>query len=241
MTQKKELQRNYTFADTSLRRKAIGVTDCVMRDFDFYITRGVTLVRLNIFEEMIEAFDKLPYDDQMLGKVIIATEDRNKKAEDLRVAIRTHRNMVENKWGIRSFKYRIYKFDRLNQNSDETLHRLARAVRMYAPAQLADLSTEGLTQEKIDNINNLDAIFEDAIDHQLAAVGARDIQTQDRILKGNLIYKEMLRLCNIGKDLFFKTDPARYNDYIIYDAPKRKPKSGAKKKANAGKGKKEKM
>ena len=241
MIQKKELQRIYTFADTFLRRKAIAVVSCVMRDFDFYTTRGVTLERINIFEEMIDEFDKLRDDDQMLGYVVIATEVRNKKAEDLRVALRTHRNMVENKWGIRSFKYRIYKFDRLSQNSDETLHRLARAVRMYAPAHLADLASEGLTQEKIDNINNLDAIFEDAIDNQLSAVGARDISTQDRILKGNLIYKETLRLCNIGKDLFFKTDPARYNDYIIYDAPKRKPKTATKKKGNAGKGKKEKM
>ena len=125
----------------------------------------------------------------------------------------------------------------LNEEGQGAAHLLA----TFDKLRPADLASEGLTQEKIDNINNLDAIFEDAIDNQLSAVGARDISAQDRILKGNLIYKETLRLCNIGKDLFFKTDPARYNDYIIYDAPKRKAKTAAKKKEKTTKVKKEKL
>ncbi len=231
MAQKKEVSRIYTFSDSLLKQKADGFLITVQRDLDDFSSRGVDLARLNSFEEMIDEFDHLTEDGTMLGYIIIATEDRNKKAEHLRVALRTLRNMVENKWGVKSFKYRIYKFDRLGQTSDEVLHRLARAVRKYAPDQLADLASEGLTQEKIDQINILDGIFEDAIDNQLAAVGARDISAQDRVMKGNLLYKEMLRLCNIGKDLFFKTDPARYNDYIIYDSLPNKRKTGKKTKA----------
>ena len=60
------------------------------------------------------------------------------------------------------------------------------------------------------------------------AEGARDIQTQIRIRAGNALYREIVRLCTTGKDIFISTDEALYNDYVLY------PSSGNSKNSNSG-------
>jgi len=48
-----------------------------------------------------------------------------------------------------------------------------------------------------------------------SATENRDLQTQDRIIKGNLLWDEMGRLASIGRSLFEDTDEALYNDYVL--------------------------
>ena len=43
--------------------------------------------------------------------------------------------------------------------------------------------------------------------------------TQERIRKGNVLYNEYVRISEIGKSLFVDNDEAKYNNYVINDAP----------------------
>lgn len=43
----------------------------------------------------------------------------------------------------------------------------------------------------------------------------RVIATQNRVLAGNSVYAELVRLCDIGKTLFQDSDEAKYNDYVL--------------------------
>jgi len=73
------------------------------------------------------------------------------------------------------------------------------------------------TPSQIDYMRDND--FDTAIDVKQDAVKNRDIKTQDRIIKGNAVFKEITRLCNSGKSLFVNTDEAKYNDYVIHNTP----------------------
>ena len=219
MSRKKEEVRNYKFSDSFLKQKADGIALCVERDATEFLTRKVTLVTLEAFKTMITDFDESPGDEILQGNVSIATEVKDSLAEALRVKIRTIRCMAENVWGIKHPKYRIYRFDRINETSDDVLHRLARTVLQVATDQLTDLAAEGLTQAMIDDLKANDISFDLSIDTKGVQTFSRDISSQDRIAKGNMLFKEMLRLCNIGKDLFAATNESKYNDYVIYDTP----------------------
>jgi hypothetical protein len=36
---------------------------------------------------------------------------------------------------------------------------------------------------------------------------------------GNVLYAELVKLCNTGKDIFYSLNEAKYNDYVIYNTP----------------------
>lgn len=225
MSTKKPSVRDYKFSDGQIKQSADGIVVCVQRDAASFATRGVTAATVTTFSGTITSFDNVPTDEELLGPVIVATENKDIIAENLRVGVRTVRTMAENKYGANAALYRTFGFDGLSEVSDEQLYRVAKRVSRVATAQLAGLASEGLTAAFITNLTGMATSFDTAIDVQEDAINARDLKTQERIDKGNLVYKEMVRLCNIGKDLFSTTDEAKYNDYVIYNTPSAKPEA----------------
>ncbi len=47
-------------------------------------------------------------------------------------------------------------------------------------------------------------------------------KTAERISKRNALFKIVSNYCSIGKTLYGKNDPAKYNDYMIYRKKRRK-------------------
>ena len=60
--------------------------------------------------------------------------------------------------------------------------------------------------------------FENALNIQQDRVADRDIAVERRVDMGNLIYQEMVTLCDIGKDIWAETDLAKYENYAIYES-----------------------
>ena len=85
-------------------------------------------------------------------------------------------------------------------------------------AFLPDLADTGLTQAMLDDMEDLNDEFEVAKNSQNTKVSERDSSTEERIIKGNEIYSLDAIYCEIGKRVYAKSDPAKYNDYIIYTA-----------------------
>ena len=50
------------------------------------------------------------------------------------------------------------------------------------------------------------------------AVSCRDISVEIRTEQGNKLYEEMIKLCNIGKDVWVDKDPVKYAQYCVYDS-----------------------
>ncbi|MEI6133152.1 MAG: hypothetical protein WCQ41_10075 [Bacillota bacterium] len=220
MTTEKILTRAYNLTDSLLKQTADGIVINIERDIDDFTDRGITQDRIDAFNDSIILFDGLPYDDISLGNVVIATQDKEAKGEKLKKAIRSIRMVAENAFGTFDGNYRIYHFDRLNNQPDDVVHRLARSVVEIASQQLIsnpEIVAEGLTQTMITNITLCDVAFDAAIDNQTKVIRKRDTDAQARIKAGNVVFKEMRKLCNVGKDLYYDDDPARYNDYLIYN------------------------
>ena len=102
---------------------------------------------------------------------------------------------------------------------DELLYFLGRTVMHEATANIETLANEGLTDAKLQAIDQTMEHLLLAIDAWQHAEKARDLQTEQRLEAGNTLYRVILRLSNMGKDLFITTDEACYNDYVIYNTP----------------------
>ena len=219
MKKKPILTRDYKFADGVLKQKADDIVGSVQRDSTQFATRGVTPATLTALQTNIANFDNTQTDEELQGALSVTTEAKNTLADTLRGAIGTIRTMAENKLGTASAFYRSFAFEGMDAMTDEQLYRLGKRVVREATAQLAQLASEGLTAAMVTNLSTVTTNFDNAIDAQESAVKNRDIKTQDRIAKGNIVYKEIVRLTNTGKDLFASTDEAKYNDYVLYNTP----------------------
>ena len=48
------------------------------------------------------------------------------------------------------------------------------------------------------------------------AIANRDNAAKERVEKANELYALLTRYCEIGKSIWYETNEAKYNDYIIY-------------------------
>jgi hypothetical protein len=153
----------------------------------------------------------------LLGFSVSATEEKDAIVQALQRAIRPIRNMAELAYSGKG-KYSVFGFENMTILSDSDLYRMGKRVARVATKLRADLVPQGLTDEFITAVNKLCNDLDLAIDHMEEHVENRDMETQNRIMKGNALYAEMIRLASVGKSLYEDSDEARYNDYVIIGA-----------------------
>ncbi|WP_263603716.1 hypothetical protein [Chryseobacterium sp. PET-29] len=92
---------------------------------------------------------------------------------------------------------------------------------MTATAQkyLTELSDEGLTSDKINTLIAQREALDLAIDAQAQGISDRDVAAEGRIEALNKLYQLLTKYAGTGQDIFYETNEAKYNDYIIYDTP----------------------
>jgi hypothetical protein len=82
---------------------------------------------------------------------------------------------------------------------------------------------KGMTPGLIDQLNSMADEFEAAIYDQYNAIADREIGTYERADQANLIYSEMVKIGDIGKEIWQGVNEAKYNDYVLYDTPTGEP------------------
>ena len=206
--------RLYSMADGELKQKADGLKNTITRDLADFATRNITATQVTAYQTIIDVFDSTTTDEELLGGVTVATEAKNVIADNTRKALRTIRSMADTAYNGKG-KYSIFGFDDLSELTDANLYRLAKRVVRVGGKLFTDLSAQGLTQAQLTALNALAKSFDTAIDDVEEAIETRDLETQDRIIKGNTLWQEMLRLAAIGKSLYEDTNEAKFNDYVL--------------------------
>jgi hypothetical protein len=235
MRNKQSAVREYHFPDYKLVILADDMLQTATRDLTKFETRGINAAWIDHVQTMSVAFLNIPSDVDLTGRVAIATEAKDIAAEAVRVHIRSIRTMAINALGTGTARYRAFGFDGMNDMRDEVLYFLCKRTLREGEAQMEKLASEGLTVERLNTIAQALEYFEQTFTGKQLAEKARDIQTEDRIVAGNALYREIVRICNTGKDLFVGTDEARYNDYIIYNTPSGKKTAKDDQSAVSGK------
>jgi hypothetical protein len=206
--------RLYSMADGDLKQKADGLKTTITRDLEDFATRNITDTQVTAYQTLIDVFDDTTTDEELLGEVGVATDAKNAVADNTRKAIRTIRGMADTAYGGKG-KYHIFGFEDLARLTDADLYRLAKRVVRVGTKLLTDLAEQGLTAAQLTALDNLAKDFDKAIDAVEDTIENRDLETQDRIKKGNTLWQEMLRLAAIGKSLYEDTNEAKFNDYVL--------------------------
>jgi len=217
MTKQNET-RHYPFADADLTPNAKGLSTSINRDMTDFAGRNITNVTLADLEILIDDFDNMPTDKELLGEWMAATDVKNKTMEDVKIAIRPIRNMAELVYKGKG-KYTSFGFEDMAHMSGNDLYQLVKRVVRVGTKCLAELSTQGLTQAQLTDLQNMATLLDTQIDNAEDKQETRDLETQQRIQKGNALWDKMVELASIGKSIYVDTNPAKYNDYVLTTTP----------------------
>jgi hypothetical protein len=173
----------------------------------------------------IAAFDALPSDivDQQTQAAETAT--KNGAVAALQVALRGVAGPVADAYGATSPHYKRLNVLDLQDKTDAELLRAATDCHVSGTTFLADAACvrEGLSQARLDAIPVARQKLVDTLKAQADAVMTRALSAQARVRQHNALYDEYARFNEKGQRRF-KTDPARYDDYVgRADSPPKPP------------------
>jgi hypothetical protein len=188
------------------------------RDLKQFEQYGYALDRLQKFKSLCDKFRGLPDDDELVGDQMVATEKKYKATENLKTAIRSLMTRVAMKYSNRTGRYRKFGTAKLGDMTDAQLLFCGRRVVRVARQQIDFLADVGLTEQVIRRISDASTAFERALNIQQDRVADRDISVERRIEQGNVLYLELIVLCNIGKDIWAEVDTSKYEQYTIYES-----------------------
>ena len=206
--------RLYSMADADLKQLADNLKDSIVRDLTAFNTRNITTIQVAAFEALTDSFNNSSTDEELQGALNVEVIVKDALAENIRKAIRPVRNMAELAYNGTG-KYKIFGFEDMAILSDNDLQRMAKRVARVGNTLLTELQAQGLTAAQLTTLETLANDLDKAIDKVGAANENRDLQTQQRVMLGNTLWKEMSTLASIGQSLFADTNEAKYNDYIL--------------------------
>ena len=218
--------RLYKLTDAVLKQKADEFVTLLDRDQVEFAERGYDAAAKTAFTEAVEVINTISSDETLEAEKMMLTEKKLAARSTLEKSMRTVFNMAANKFEKEPAKYRSFGDAEISRKPDAELVRLYKVMVTAANENLSDLASEGLTQNKIDNITTQGIALDVAIDGLAKGISDRDMATENRIENLNYLYSLVSKYAGIGQDIFYEVNEAKYNDYVIYDTPSGMPEEG---------------
>jgi hypothetical protein len=216
---KQKVNRKYNFPDADLYRMAMDSIRLAKRDLErFKAGYDYDGHRLKGFYDRCERFVEMPHDDELLGDQMVVTDKKYEAAEKLKHAIRSVMTRVRMAFSNRTGRYRKFGTAKIGDMTDAQLLFCGRRVIRVARAQWNFLADTGLNESHLERVAKACQAFELAMNIQQDKIADRDISVESRIDLGNKIYDELIKVCDIGKDIWAEADRAKYDAYCIYDS-----------------------
>lgn len=186
------------------------------RDVADLTPRGLDQLTIDAFAVIENAFEVLLPDEYYLGQLMTAVDAKDALRATVTQDIQLVSGFFEQKWGVSSGEYRSLRIKNLQNKGDDSFIRISRTVVEVATENLATLTPLGLTQAIIDTLESDAQLFEDALNDVVDKKNTRDLKAVERVNKANELYNYVSEYCKIGKLVYEHSDPAKFDDYLIY-------------------------
>ncbi|UFH32880.1 hypothetical protein LNP04_03940 [Chryseobacterium sp. C-71] len=222
---KDQVKRDFIIADSVLKQKADELMNLIDRDITEFTDRGYNAAKKTELIEARTAVENYPNDEQLEAIKMDLTAQKDAARSALEKTMRSIFNMAENVFGQFGARYKEFGNAAVSQQSDSGLVRIAKTMTATATKYLTELAEEGLTEDKITTLTTQRETLDAAIDAQAKGISDRNLATEGRIEALNRLYRLLSKYAGIGQDIFYETNEAKYNDYIIYNTPSGLPEN----------------
>lgn len=207
--------RQYRFSDGLLEQLADHVIQIITRDLAQLAPRGINAGTITQLQNLRNNFVALPTGTEAQALISEAVEAKNAAREAALVMMRRLRTAAQNVYGQGQGSYNRLKLEGIDRLSDDLLPRALATTQRVAAALQPALAAEGIDSTFLSDYALAITNYSNAITGVDIAGEERDRMTEERLTAGNILYRQTVRLCNTGKDVFAGVSEALYNDYVI--------------------------
>lgn len=208
--------KQFSFSYNELISLSKNLCVVLTRDLTDLSIFGLTADLIEDLSDLTSAFENSRTDIEYEGDVMIKTDAKNAFAEQVLEQIRFMSVRVDAAFGSNSIVYDTFRFSDINILPDndllETLKRIIRMAKQYT----SELLPFGVTPALLIELEELFDNFSNAMVEQESAIDIRRLATSARIESANQIYELISNYSGFGKKFYSKSNPAKYEDYIIY-------------------------
>jgi hypothetical protein len=222
-----EIKPNFTMSYAELVQLGDRSSALIANDLLALALFGVSAADQTFISTETNALRNFPTDQELLGTQSILTAVKDENRSILKKQVSNIMIRIKIIFGQNSPQYNRYDTTDMHSCNDADMVRIADRVYRVAIEDFAALTTRGLTQQELDDMLTQNRLFDKSIDDKEKAVRDRDRAQQQRVDMANTLYAKIVEVFECGKAVF-ESDPARQNDYVIYDSPS-KPEDKTKK------------
>ena len=212
----KDFQKKFSLSYVELIQISKNLCVVLTRDLSDLSIFGLTAASITNLSDLTEAFEDSRTDLEYEGDLMIKTQEKYALVEQVYDQIRFMNARVESAFGLNSTIYTTFRFNNIYGLTDSELLDSFRRIIRTANKYITELTPFGVTPALITSLNTLAAGFSASIVDQEEAIDARRIASLKRLEDANEIYELVNNYSNFGKKFYSKSDPAKYEDYVIY-------------------------
>jgi hypothetical protein len=211
-----EIKRDFALPYADLIGICDNIHSCMVRDAAELLEYGITNLMTVAFKTKTDEFLAFPTDSGLASDVTIAVDNKNTIASELKIMVRSFGTRAKLAFGDNKGKNDKFVLKDLSHATDRNLLVFCEMVGIEAATYLTEMATAGLTQSMIDDLVDKTNDFRNAMITQSDAVALRDDSSNARTKKANELYGLLTRYSDVGKAIWYETNEALYNDYLIY-------------------------
>lgn len=213
--------RKFSIPFTELYYRAKRLSSCIERD-RYYFTTWVSPEHLATeLQFRTEAFQQLQPDMYWLGQQMLATEEKNQARKALTDLLQEFQFRTKIALGKNSTPFQLFRFRYRPKLSDKEIVSDGKHISITAVKCLDHLVEQRIDQHLLDHLNLAIQSLEIAIDNQQRAKAQREQKREERIEQGNALYKMIVEICEVGKQIWRNRNEAFYKDYLLYGSNKK--------------------
>ncbi len=180
---------------------------------------GITEQKITDLETMNDAVQNMDLDQLLLSDIGVSVEVRDASREVISGYLKAIEIKAEMVFGVETAKFNSLNCENISQFKHHELLMKAKLVLASAEKYKTELAPVGLTTEYLEQFETELDNYETAINDVEMKRMARENATEERVKAANKLYKLVTNYCKIGKNIFVNVSPAKYNQFVIYQAP----------------------
>ncbi len=200
-----------------LKLKGIEKIAFLLRDQAELEDRGITLAKIEELEALRLAFNDIPSNVTEVHDSSKGFNDRDSKANELRIAFRDVLGIAKNTFGIKSSIYKSFGIKELSALTPNKLYNKTGNVVFRGTKNMAAMGPKGLKPIMLTNITTLSEELLVLIAATPILVSSATLLTGTRRETANAFFDMLRDMCETAKNYYYERNRTKYNDYVVYD------------------------
>jgi len=212
--------RKYIISDNELYWFVKKLLTDLERNLIKFSEFNLNIDKLNELKTELDNFEAFQSDSTSRTRLSTLIYEKNEFKSSIIEICKVMDLRVISKFGKNSSERRILNLSNVQKFNDGELVTVLKSGVEYLTELLPQMADVGLTEESIEELENLTNGFYDSVNEAKKMANARIDLTKERIEMGNRLYDKAMLYCSYGKRVFKNKDDFMYKRFLL---PKRAP------------------